>query len=652
MLFTGTQSSEKYIKPIYGNVGKYTLSEGVELPYFVSSVSIERVMDELKIAEEYPADLENKWALTELYQREVDRERVKADMVAGYLSDPNKLKFFNALTVVLLPKSEEEKIVDKFEDSTAGDPPIPYDGNDPTDSLWNSTEAEKVNFGGVQFVRYGDQARLRWDENSVHAVVVDGQHRLQSLKEYKNTMTAFTTKIKQTKIPVIFVLISEKAGFVAKNDNASQSIRSMAREIFTDLNKNAKEVDKARELVLDDWSINAKCIRTLLTEETAKDSLDLIPLSLIRWQDSVIRFDSGYYLNSLVHLDQILTSILNIDYPVDPTDYKDVKSFVDSINQNLGCSNSSGSRSLNNKDHISLSEHLESEYVDGDEVIMPLKRLPASFLDAAVNGFEMHHKPYLIKVLTEFHPYKRLIEYSRENDLIEGSFGKFFSQTKNHQAQLRKKFQAENENWYLETIQNHIDVIEEFKISGKNQYWAYKAIFQKAIVELASEIAFTHSNENLNLGTVDTFIDYLNRVEEKGILIVEAEDESLNFPVWAFIATNPGDGKIKVNKTTLENLKAIIKLGYYISRHYSFNCGSITYPQAFQFMRSKRNSPEWAGCSEANKALFHAFHGKNGKKIFHGSERFDELSSDVIEKEVNDYVKATVKLLFVDNLNA
>jgi len=650
MLFTGTQSSEKYIKPIYGNVGKYTLSEGVELPYFVSAIPIERVINELKIAEEYPADLNNKWALTELYQREVDNDRVKADMVAGYLSDPNKLKFFNALTVVLLPKNEEDHIVDKFEQSKGGNPPIPYDGSDPVDSLWANNEAEKVNFGGVQFVKYGDQARLRWDENSVHAVVVDGQHRLQSLRQYESTMTVFTPQIKQTKIPVIFVLISENAGFTAKNEYANQSIRSMAREIFTDLNKNAKEVDKARELVLDDWSINAKCIRTLLTEETAKDSSEVIPLSLIRWQDSVIRFDTGYYLNSLVHLDQLLNSILNIKYPSDPTDYKEVSTFVDSINSSLGTFGHLGVRKLKNKDGISLEEFFESEYVDGEEVIMPLKRLPVSFLDAAVAGFESNHRPYLIKMLTGFNPYKKLIDYCKGHNLIEGVFGKYFAQTKNHQNQLRQRYQAENENWYRENIQNHINQIEKFKINQNGQHWAYKAIFQKAIVELASTIAFKHNNLNSNLGTIDTFIEYLNALDETLTLYVEAESDKLKHSLWAFIATNPGDGKIKVNRTTLSNIKSVILLGYYISRLHALNSEEMTFSRAFQHLKTKKNATEWPECDEAISNVYQAYYGKNGKKIFHGNERFDELSDDDKSSEVTEYMKVMLRHFFIDSL--
>lgn len=66
------------------------------------------------------------WSLKELFQREIDEDRVRQDIIKGYLLDSKKLKFFNAITIVLMPKGTDEKIQDSFEDSditTA--PPIP-----------------------------------------------------------------------------------------------------------------------------------------------------------------------------------------------------------------------------------------------------------------------------------------------------------------------------------------------------------------------------------------------------------------------------------------------------------------------------------------------------------------------------------------------
>src|SRR5262249_33111295 len=146
---------------------------------------------------------------------------------------------------------------------------------------------------------------------TVHAVAVDGQHRLVALREYRDKirLKELTTREKATELAVIFILLAQEVGFT---ETPGISVRAIARELFTDLNKNAKAVDLARELILDDWSISARCLRTLITQETAKDDPTVLPLTLVRWQDPSNRFDQSYYLNSLVHLELLVDSALDL----------------------------------------------------------------------------------------------------------------------------------------------------------------------------------------------------------------------------------------------------------------------------------------------------------------------------------------------------
>ena len=60
----------------------------------------------------------------------------------------------------------------------------------------------------------------------------------------------------------IFVLVAPEAGFENEREGTDSSIRTLSRELFSDLNKNAKAVDRARELILDDWSIGARSMRS------------------------------------------------------------------------------------------------------------------------------------------------------------------------------------------------------------------------------------------------------------------------------------------------------------------------------------------------------------------------------------------------------
>jgi len=160
---------------LYGLTGKYTLSEGIALPFFSTLIDIDRAIDELRIAEQVPPSLETQWSIKELFQREIDENRVRQDIVKGYLLDSKKLKFFNAITIVLMPRNRDGKILDNFDNVEPNSiPPIPWDGSDPEDSQWNQEGVQVANFGGVQYVTTGLSARLRWDEDRVLAVAVDG----------------------------------------------------------------------------------------------------------------------------------------------------------------------------------------------------------------------------------------------------------------------------------------------------------------------------------------------------------------------------------------------------------------------------------------------------------------------------------------------
>ena len=301
-------------------------------------------------------------------------------------------------------------------------PPIPWDATDQEDAQWNYPKAEIADFGGVQFVRIGQQARLRWNESQVLAVAVDGQHRLSALRTFREDEKFRNGNLRpneqKTRIPVIFVLLHEKAGFLNSQDQIDHSIRSISRELFTDLNKNAKTVDRARELILDDRSINARCVRTLLTDSTAKDSHELLPLSLVRWQDDSNRFDTSYYLNSLVHLDLLVKALLDLKEPTDPMDKNQVKKFINDINNSLGINGYEVQY-----EGRTLSQYYEEDCCDEEgEPSIPFSRLPEHYLTSALEGFKINFRPWMLRLLLEFKPYKNLLNYARNYNLIEGIF--------------------------------------------------------------------------------------------------------------------------------------------------------------------------------------------------------------------------------------
>lgn len=629
-LIPNDENNEKYNEPIYGMVGEYTLSEGVSLPYFLALLPIERAIEELSVAESLNASIDAKWSLQELFQREIDQQRVEREIIRGYLLDPQKLKFFNALTIVLMPKGQDDKILDVFEDNSTVSPPIPWKSSDTVDSIWEQDGVQVKDFGGIQFATYNSMARLRWDFNKILAVAVDGQHRLWALRTYKEESKfrgGILDKVeKKTKIPVIFVLLHKDAGFQTLQDGELHSIRTISRELFTDLNKNAKTVDRARELILDDKSINARCVRTLITDSTSQDSYERLPLSLIRWQDDSNRFDTGYYLNSLVNLDLLVLSLLDLKFPKDPMDKSMVLKFIKSINDSLGVDG----KQVNDEGR-SLTRFYDEDCCEDDEPSVPFARLPEPYLNSAVQGFEVNFRPWMMKVFLAFKPYSDILNYARKYDLIEGSFAGFQAQTKKNRTKIKNRELSLDNNWYDEQILRH-----ERSISGmKEDQWPFKAIFQKALMRLCKIVEFDNKGNDQKLGNIDDLISFFNDLYVKVLLQVSVDIPRHSYKLWTFIALNPVGGKIKIAKTVEDKILSVLALWYFTQRKLLLDQQSgvalLSRRKLLNFFAATKNSTEWPNAKDYYGLLYKGF----DSPALHGGK-----DAEVTDKEKDDNVKS------------
>ena len=264
------------------------------------------------------------------------------------------------------------------------------------DQNFANEDSRRIIFGGVQFVKtqVANLARLRWDRKRVDAMAVDGQHRLKALKLWFDQKNKELTEIeKPTRISVIFLLLHKDAGFERSVEDNTDSIKGIAREIFTDLNKNAKEVDQATQIVLDDRSLESRCVRALVTASTCEDSETLIPLSLLRWRETNNRFDQRYYLNSLVNLHLVVNDLLGLQVPRDPMHASDVRKYIKRLEENLG-DPIEGERVLLH-DGKSLSKAYESDFFDPEwgahdasKALLDLMTKSATTIDLALGEKE------------------------------------------------------------------------------------------------------------------------------------------------------------------------------------------------------------------------------------------------------------------------
>lgn len=226
-------------KAISGNFG--------EVRYFLTTLAQSDAVENIRFADE----IQGSWSFSERVQRKLDENRANTEIFA-YLAQGG-IRFFNSIVVVLLPNSNDQTEFWDFEEVKSQGKPV---------EKW------------VNLKLYKNVARI----------VIDGQHRLLSLKRYWNAHTGkeplSTQQIRENfncsetfDIPVVYLVFGNlgRVGYSHESDTVRDEIIKATRNIFTVINKTAKSIDKQTQLLLDDSKISALIPRKLLEERVLED---------------------------------------------------------------------------------------------------------------------------------------------------------------------------------------------------------------------------------------------------------------------------------------------------------------------------------------------------------------------------------------------
>ena len=91
---------------IYGNLGK---GENADI-LFLETVITSAELDNIHLISNIPGS--EKWDVKDLFQRDVDDERVTKDVIP-YFKDQNKIKYFSPITLILLPTENAKRDIIK-----------------------------------------------------------------------------------------------------------------------------------------------------------------------------------------------------------------------------------------------------------------------------------------------------------------------------------------------------------------------------------------------------------------------------------------------------------------------------------------------------------------------------------------------------------
>jgi DGQHR domain-containing protein len=218
-----------------------------DVRYFITTLDQSDAVENIRFADEIQGD----WSFSERVQRKLDENRANTE-IFSYLAQGG-IRFFNSIVVVLLPNSNDQR---EFWDFS-------------TVSSQGKTVEKWVN--------------LKLYKN-VARIVIDGQHRLLSLKRHWNVHTGKESltpqQIKENfscldtfDVPVVYLVFGNlgRVGHTDLSETVRDEIIKATRNIFTVINKTAKSIDKQTQLLLDDSKISALIPRKLLEEKILED---------------------------------------------------------------------------------------------------------------------------------------------------------------------------------------------------------------------------------------------------------------------------------------------------------------------------------------------------------------------------------------------
>jgi DGQHR domain-containing protein len=292
--------------------GVFDLS-AYRVPFMSSVLSLRNVAEWFSLVTDNPKYAKQDWTVEELFQREVDLERARSIATIYLAPQASRPQFFNSLTVVLLPTEgvpTPELEVKSDHLLSIGPIAISYSESDP----------------GGAYPAGGAVGTVRWNRNGVNAVAIDGQHRLAALKDLNAARPELANS---AFVSVIFLILDKRFGFTQPGVGDVDSLKAM-RSLFTDLNKHAVPVSRARNLLLDDHDPSARFVRALfgrhlrteLSSEVTNayghkvglegELREILPLNMVDWHgETKSKIDRGPYVASVLSLDWIVQRIVS-----------------------------------------------------------------------------------------------------------------------------------------------------------------------------------------------------------------------------------------------------------------------------------------------------------------------------------------------------
>jgi hypothetical protein len=358
----------------------------------------------------------------DLMQRDIDDGRVSTELIKYLLEPGAAVKFFPPIVAVVVPVGSHNSLLSSYPAITE----IRKEEGQYTRVVQRSGPQGRDSFEFEQLEVAGelkefDNARLRINTNRCKIVIVDGQHRAmallamyRNLKGWPDNTAAFKHyytrwspehlnqfDLTQISLPIVICTFPTLSG-----ENPTVRVPEACRAIFLALNKNARPVTRARNILLNDKDLVPFFERAILEEVKAYSVESPIRLRLWNFELDAERdrsvLTTPMALSGVMHLHLLLERALMLNqkpagfYVHGAANYWLRKNIDDTILRRLDGANILGAELASTTTRNNFSPEA---------------------LKALLTSFKKRYMRYILKGFQEFHPYRAMAKAASDVEI-------------------------------------------------------------------------------------------------------------------------------------------------------------------------------------------------------------------------------------------